>query len=165
MGLILDSSVLIANERRGQTVRQMIERVRFSVGDVESAVSVISIVELTHGIYRAKTDADIARRKAYTDEICLDLVVHPVSLAIAQLAGRIEGEQASRGISIAFEDLLTVDLDDDVSALQTGLLARTVGLNIIDQRARRTFQTHGFRQRRGDFLDGYAEVAARDLAL
>jgi predicted nucleic acid-binding protein len=28
------------------------------------------------------------------------------TLEIAQLAGRVEGEQAARGISIAFEDLL-----------------------------------------------------------
>ena len=32
--------------------------------------------------------------------------MHPVSLAIAQLAGRIEGEQAARGISTAVEDLI-----------------------------------------------------------
>jgi len=32
--------------------------------------------------------------------------VHPVTLEIAELAGRIEGEQAARAVSIAFEDLL-----------------------------------------------------------
>ncbi len=34
------------------------------------------------------------------------MMVHPVTFEIAQLAGRIEGEQAARGVSIAFEDLL-----------------------------------------------------------
>jgi tRNA(fMet)-specific endonuclease VapC len=34
------------------------------------------------------------------------MAVHPVTAEIAELAGRIEGEQAARGISIAFEDLL-----------------------------------------------------------
>jgi len=34
------------------------------------------------------------------------MVVHPVTVEIAELAGRIEGEQASHGVSIAFEDLL-----------------------------------------------------------
>ena len=34
------------------------------------------------------------------------MTVHPVTLEIAQLAGRIEGEQAALGISIPFEDLL-----------------------------------------------------------
>ena len=32
--------------------------------------------------------------------------VVPVTAEIAELAGRIEGEQAARGVSIAFEDLL-----------------------------------------------------------
>ena len=31
---------------------------------------------------------------------------HPVALEVAQLAGKIEGERASQGVSIAFEDLL-----------------------------------------------------------
>ena len=34
------------------------------------------------------------------------MIVYPVTLEIARLAGKIEGEQAARGISIAFEDLL-----------------------------------------------------------
>jgi len=46
------------------------------------------------------------RRKAFADELARDMVVHPVSLGIAQLAGRIEGEQAAKGISIALEDLI-----------------------------------------------------------
>jgi predicted nucleic acid-binding protein len=103
---MLDSSILIAGERRGETVKRVIERVRAAHGDQESALSVISIIELTHGIYRAKLDAERLRRKAFTDELARDMIVHPVSLAIAQLAGRIEGEQAARGISIAIEDLI-----------------------------------------------------------
>ena len=106
MGLILDSSILIAGERRGQTVKQVIERVRAVHGDVESALSVVSVIELAHGIYRARTDADRIRRRAFSDELVRDLIVHPVSLAIAELAGRIEGEQGAKGISIALEDLL-----------------------------------------------------------
>jgi tRNA(fMet)-specific endonuclease VapC len=106
MGLILDSSVLIAGERRRETVTQVIERIRAACGNKECALSVVSIVELTHGVYRAKTDADRARRKTFVHELTHDMIVHPVSLAIAQLAGRIEGEQAARGVSIDFEDLV-----------------------------------------------------------
>ena len=106
MGLILDSSVLIAGERRGETVRQTIQRIRASCGDQESALSAMSVVELTHGVYRAKTDADRTRRRAFADELVRDMIVHPFSLEIAQLAGRIEGEQAARGVSIATEDLI-----------------------------------------------------------
>lgn len=106
MGVILDSSVLIAGERRGETVRQMMDRVRAAVGDTESALSAMSILELTHGIYRAKAQAERERRRAFVEELVRDMIVHPVSVAISQLAGRIEGEQAAKGNSIAVVDLV-----------------------------------------------------------
>ena len=34
-----------------------------------------------------------------------DVPVHPVTLAIARLAGRIEGQQQAIGVQFAFEDL------------------------------------------------------------
>lgn len=106
MGLILDSSILISGERRGQTSKQVIDQVRLACGDVECALSAITVIELTHGIYRAKADVDRLRRCAFVEELCRDMIVHPVSLEIAQLAGRIEGEQAARGITIALADLV-----------------------------------------------------------
>ncbi|HWG17264.1 MAG TPA: PIN domain-containing protein [Acidobacteriaceae bacterium] len=106
MGLILDSSILIAGERRGDTLQQIIHRVNAAHGDLESALSAISIIELTHGIYRSKTQAQRASRQSFVDELSRDMIVHPVSIEIARLAGRIEGEQAARGISIAVEDLV-----------------------------------------------------------
>jgi tRNA(fMet)-specific endonuclease VapC len=106
MGLILDSSVLIASERSSETVPSILKRVQAVHGETESGLSAITIVELTHGIYRARTDIDRERRRAFVEELCRSMAVHPVTLEIAQLAGKVEGEQAARGISIAFEDLL-----------------------------------------------------------
>ena len=98
--------ILIAGERQGASVAQILRRVRASQGEIESALSVVTIIELTHGIYRAKNDKDRERRQAFCDELRRDMVVHPVTVEIAELAGRIEGEQAAAGVSIAFEDLL-----------------------------------------------------------
>jgi tRNA(fMet)-specific endonuclease VapC len=106
MGVILDSSVIIAGERRGETVRQILKRVQAAHGEVDSALSVVTIVELTHGIYRAKSDVDRERRQAFSNELRRDMVVHAVTVEIAEIAGRIEGEQAARGVKVAFEDLL-----------------------------------------------------------
>lgn len=135
MGLILDSSILIAGERRGETVRQVIQRVRTACGDQESALSAISIIEFTHGIYRARTDADKVRRKAFADELARDMIVHPVSFAIAQLAGRIEGEQAAQGISIAVEDLIigatALHLGFDVATLNVRHFQSIPGLKLV----------------------------------
>jgi len=106
MGLILDTSTLIASERRGDSVEDILLQVRTTHGESDVALSAVSAVELTHGIYWARTHADRDRRRAFTEDIFHGLIVHPVSLDIAQLAERIEGEQAAIGISIAFEDLL-----------------------------------------------------------
>ncbi len=46
------------------------------------------------------------RRRIFVDEVFTNLIVHPVSFEIAQLAGRIEGEQAAKGVAIGFEDLV-----------------------------------------------------------
>jgi predicted nucleic acid-binding protein len=57
VGIILDSSVIIAAERRGHTVREILEQVRAVKGEVEIGLSVVSIAELVHGAYRAKIEA------------------------------------------------------------------------------------------------------------
>lgn len=106
MGLIFDSSILIAGERRGESVREILKGVQARHGETESGLSAVSIVELTHGIYRAKSEGDREQRRAFAEELCRDMAVYPLTLEIAQLAGKVEGEQAARGVSVAFEDLL-----------------------------------------------------------
>ena len=97
MGIILDSSILIAAERGGEGVGQILKRVRAAHGETEAGLSAVTIVELTHGIYRAKTDANRKRRQSFTDELCLDVPVHPLTLEVAQLAGKIEESRLLMG--------------------------------------------------------------------
>jgi predicted nucleic acid-binding protein len=115
VGLILDSSVVIAGERRGRTVRQVLEQFKTGHGDVEIGLSVVTIVELTHGIQRAGTEERWQRRQAFVDELIRDVPVQPVTIETARIAGRIEGDRAAHGVSIAFEDLLIA-----ATALQLG---------------------------------------------
>jgi predicted nucleic acid-binding protein len=46
VGIILDSSVIIAAERRGHTVREILEQVKAVQGEIEIGVSVVTIAEL-----------------------------------------------------------------------------------------------------------------------
>jgi predicted nucleic acid-binding protein len=105
MGLILDSSVVIGAERRGHTVRQILEQFRADSGEVEIGLSVVSIVELVHGVQRAGTEDRRQRRQTFVDELIRDVPVHPVTIETARLSGRIEGDQAIQGVTVAFEDL------------------------------------------------------------
>lgn len=123
VGIILDSSIVIAAERRGETVRKILEHVRASQGEIEVALSVVTIAELVHGAYRAKTEAARQRRLAFVDELCRDIPVHPVTVEIARMAGRIEGQQEAKGIRLAFEDLLI-----GATALRLGYAVATLNV-------------------------------------
>jgi len=106
MGLILDSSVVIAAERRGDTVEQLIERIVTATGDQEAALSAVGLTELIHGIYRAQTPEIRQRRETFLNELLSDLTVYPYTKETALVAGKIDGEQQSRGVVIPFGDLL-----------------------------------------------------------
>jgi tRNA(fMet)-specific endonuclease VapC len=106
MGVILDSSVLIAGERRRDSVWEILERVEAVCGKTAAALSAVTAVELTHGIYRAKTDADRKRRETFVEELFQAVAAHSLTLEVARLAGRIHGEQMGQGVSIDFLDLL-----------------------------------------------------------
>lgn len=106
MGIILDSSVVIAAERRGHTVEQFIEHVVSLSGDQEAALSSIGLTELVHGIYRAHDPETRARRELFIHELIADLTVYPYTADVALLAGKVGGAQQASGTSIPFSDLL-----------------------------------------------------------
>ena len=97
MGLILDSSVAIAAERRGDTVQAFLQRVLDTAGDQEAALSAVGVVELIHGIHRADTAERRARREAFVEELLSTVAIYPLSTDVARLAGQLDAEQQSRG--------------------------------------------------------------------
>ena len=121
MGLILDSSVVIAAERRGDTVTAMLKQVVAATGDQRAVLSAVGLTELVHGIYRAQTAEVRNRRDAFIRELLNDVEVYPYTKDTAVLAGRIDGEQQSRGVTIPFVDLLI-----GATALEVGYSVLTV---------------------------------------
>ena len=119
MGLILDSSVVIAALRRGDTVEQLIEKIVKATGDQEAALSAIGLTELIHGLYRAQTGEIRQRRESFLNELLTDLTIYPYTKETALLAGKIDGEQQSRGVVIPFGDLLI------------GATALSLGFNVL----------------------------------
>ncbi len=123
MGLILDSSVVIAAERRGDTVEKLIEQVISKTGDQDAALSSVGLTELVHGIYRAQTPAMRLCRQSFIDELLRDVTVYPYTKATALMAGKIDGEQQAQGVTIPFGDLLV-----GATALELGCPVLTVNL-------------------------------------
>ena len=123
LGLILDSSVIVEAERKGQTVEQLLEQVRRSVGEVEIAICSVKVAELVHGVYRANTREIRQRRRAFIDELKRHVPVHPVTDETGEIIGRISGEQAAKGIKIPFDDLAV-----GASALEQGYAVATLNV-------------------------------------
>lgn len=135
MGIVLDSSVIIAAERRGRTVREILEQVKAVRGEIEIGLSVVTIAELVHGADRTRTQAQQQRRLDFIERLSSDVPVHPVTLDIARLAGRIEGQQEAMGVRFAFEDLLigatALHLGYEVATLNVRDFQRIPGLPVV----------------------------------
>jgi len=121
MGLILDSSVIITAERREDSVEKLLERVFVVSGDQDAALSSVGLTELVHGIYRAQNPGMRRQRESFIGELLHDLTVYPYTKDTAMLAGRLEGEQQVRGVTIPLGDLLIGD-----TALSMGFSILTV---------------------------------------
>ncbi|HEY3975117.1 MAG TPA: PIN domain-containing protein [Candidatus Sulfotelmatobacter sp.] len=121
MGLILDSSVVIAAERRGDTVTAMLKQIVAATGDQRAVLSAVGLTELVHGIYRAQTAEARNRRDAFIRELVNDVAVYPYTRETALLAGKLDGEQQSRGVIVPFIDLLI-----GATALEVGYSLLTV---------------------------------------
>lgn len=135
MGVILDSSILIAGERRRDSVSEILERVQNACGQTAAALSAVTAVELTRGVYRAKTDVDRKRRESFVEELFQSVAVYPLTLDVARLAGRIHGEQSGQRISIDFPDLIigvtALHLGFDLVTLNMRHFQMIPGLNAI----------------------------------
>jgi predicted nucleic acid-binding protein len=96
---------------------------------------VVSVAELVHGAYRAKTPAQQQGRLVFIDRLCQDVSVYPVTLDIARLAGRIEGRQEANGVRVAFEDLLlgatALYLSDAVATFNVRHFQNIPGLSVV----------------------------------
>lgn len=123
MGLILDSSVVIAAERRGDTVAQLFRQIVSVAGDQRVALSAVGLTELVHAIWRAQTPLVRDRRQQYIDDLLIEVEVVPYTKATALLAGKIDGEQGSRGVIIRSVDLLI-----GATALEHGYSVATVNV-------------------------------------
>lgn len=96
MGLILDSSVLIAAERKGSNARQALTDIAGRVPGEDVALSVVTLVELAHGAARADTPERKAVRRQFLQELAYSVPIHPVTIPIALRAGQIDGESVSK---------------------------------------------------------------------
>jgi predicted nucleic acid-binding protein len=97
---MLDSTAVVAAERQGKNARQPLESVVLETGDEGIAVSVVTALELSHGIARADTPERREKRPRFLDELLSGVPVQPVTVPIALRAGKIDGNSQGKGVRI-----------------------------------------------------------------
>jgi len=103
---VLDSSVLVAAERKKLTTPEVIRSIRESIGDVPIVLCALTVAELGHGIYRADTPQRAQQRRQFLDELKAHIPIYPVTEATAEIVARIGGEQAAKGVTLPLADLI-----------------------------------------------------------
>jgi len=122
-GLVLDSSAVIVAERKKQPVTEFIEAIFAAHGPLDLSLSPVTVAELVHGIFRAKTPEVSQRRREYIEELVILVPVHPATNKTAWLIGQIEGEEAAKGNVLPFNDLMIA-----VAAIEQGYAVLTGNL-------------------------------------
>ena len=97
---------MVKAERAGKNPRKVIEEITAEVGDTEAAVSVITVVELAHGIERADTVQRKLDRERFLQELLEAIPAEPVTTQIALRAGKLDAGLQAKGTRVALDDLL-----------------------------------------------------------
>ena len=102
MGTLIDSSVLIAAERRTLDLDDALG------AHAEDPVGIASITasELLHGVHRATTAAQRQRRGAFVEQLLAVLPVFPFDLVTARIHASLWADLVAKGASVGSHDLL-----------------------------------------------------------
>jgi tRNA(fMet)-specific endonuclease VapC len=132
MGVILDSSVLIAEERGKFDLAGFL-------GDhpgEQPLIATITASELLHGVERAADPVRKAKRSRYVEQLLSHIAVIPFSLGQARVHAKIWAELSSRGETIGPHDLIiaaaALTLRFPVATLNASEFRRASGLSVID---------------------------------
>ena len=135
LGVVLDSSVLITAERRKLTAAEAVESIQKRIGDVPLALSVVTVAEVGHGIYRANKTDIRERRRLFLDELKATVPIYPVTDATAEIIARVGGEQAAKGITVPLGDLIigacALELGYSIGTSNARDFNRIPGLSVI----------------------------------
>jgi tRNA(fMet)-specific endonuclease VapC len=106
LGVVLDSTVWIAAERRRRSVLDTLASLQSSLGDEIVTIAVMTAAELVHGVWRATPAATRAQREDFVEEIFARVPLYPFSLRIARIIGHIDAVTRSAGKTIPTADLI-----------------------------------------------------------
>ena len=130
MGLLIDSSVLVAAERGQLDLDRLLEL----HGDDRAALAAISASELLHGLHRQR-GVRRARSEAFVERVLAALPVVPFDLATARVHALLASDLRARGTPVGAHDLLiaatAVLRNDAVATRDLRSFPRIPGLDVL----------------------------------
>lgn len=128
MAVLIDTTVLVNAERRGQSLDQ-------AIGDEDRAISVITASELLHGVHRAQTGSVRARRSAFVEHVISAIEPLPITTSIARAHAEIWAELERDGNLIGAHDLwiaaTALSHGMDVATANSRDFGRVPGLDVV----------------------------------
>jgi predicted nucleic acid-binding protein len=132
MGLILDTSILIADERGKFDMPGLLRQ----FPSPQPVIAAITASELLHGVERAQDPARRARRQQHVEQILASVFVQAFDLAQARCHARLWADLETRGLVIGPHDLQIaaagLALGHDVATLNLSEFQRVAGLHVVD---------------------------------
>ncbi|HEV7500969.1 MAG TPA: PIN domain-containing protein [Vicinamibacteria bacterium] len=102
MGTLIDSSVLIAAERRTLALDEALG----AQADEIVGIAAITASELLHGVHRAATAGQRRQRETFVERLLAALPVFPFDLVTARIHGSLWASLAAKGTTVGAHDLL-----------------------------------------------------------
>jgi predicted nucleic acid-binding protein len=130
MGIIFDSSEIIALERNKNNITDIIS------GREEEpfGISVVTIAELLHGVERADSEGRMVKRQAFVEKVIELFPVYTFDLSAARIYARIWASLAKKGLTVGAHDLIiaatAISLDFSVMTSNLRDFVKIEGLRI-----------------------------------
>jgi predicted nucleic acid-binding protein len=131
VGTLIDSSVLIATERRTLDLDAAL------AAPAEDSVGIAAITasELLHGVHRASTPALRRQRETFVERLLAALPVFPFDLVTARIHASLWASLAAKGTSVGAHDLLigatAIAAGYRVATRDRRSLAKIPGLEVV----------------------------------
>ena len=101
MGILIDSSVLIEHERGRLDLPALLA----DFDDEEGFLSAVTASELLHGVHRAATAHDRARRLAVVEALLAAFPVLAVDVAVARMHAQVWADLRAAGQAVGMNDM------------------------------------------------------------
>lgn len=133
MGVLIDSSVLVAVERQGAYWDELLGRGVDLAEDEPVAMAAITAAELLHGVNRLKGVSQ-ARASMYVETLLGEIPVQPYDVEVARVHATLSAALSSRGTPVGAHDLIiaatAVALGYDVATRDVRSFPKIEGLRV-----------------------------------